>query len=251
MEKVRLQKFLADSGVASRRGAEKLIEAGTVLVNGKQVELGQKVDPMSDQVTVDGVPVRYKGEKRYIMLHKPRGVITTMQDERGRRCVAQLVVDVEQRIYPVGRLDRDSEGLLLMTNDGEFANRLMHPSGHVSKTYRVTVRPHIKEEQLSTLSGEMILDGYKIRPAQVTVLQEGEDRTVLQMVIQEGRNRQIRKMCETVGLEVIRLKRTAVGSVKLGMLQPGHWRDLTEAERGALTGQKKTASGVRRTKKNF
>ena len=165
------------------------------------------------------------------MLNKPRGYVTTMSDELGRKCVKELVEDVGAVVYPIGRLDRDSEGLLLLTNDGEFANHIMHPSKHISKTYRVTVRSSVSAEQIEKLSdGAIVIDEREVLPAEIHVLEKSETRSVLQMTIFEGRNRQIRKMCEAVGLEVARLKRTAVGSVKLGMLRTGDWRELSEDE---------------------
>jgi 23S rRNA pseudouridine2605 synthase len=174
------------------------------------------------------------------MLHKPRGYVTTMSDELGRRCVKELVEDAPERVYPIGRLDKDSEGLLLMTNDGDFANLIMHPSHHVSKTYRVTVRPAVSDEQLTQLSSGVEIDGKKTAPAVIHVLEKEPGRVVLQITIHEGRNRQIRKMCEAVGLEVARLKRTTVGPLKLGMLQPGEWRELKPAEVGMLRNAVKT-----------
>ena len=164
------------------------------------------------------------------MLYKPRGFVTTMKDERDRSCVAELVSDIPERVYPVGRLDRESEGLLLMTNDGEFANAMMHPSYHVPKTYRVTVRPGVTEDQLTSLAAGVMIDDRMTAPAGVRVLTQEEGRVVLEIVLCEGRNRQIRKMCEQLGLEVARLKRTAVGTLRLGMLHPGKWRELTADE---------------------
>ena len=234
-EKIRLQKILADCSVASRRGSEAIIAAGRVTVNGVRAKVGDKADPEKDKILLDGEPiVRTKERNVYIMLHKPRGFITTMSDEMGRKCVSQLVEDVGVRVFPVGRLDRDSEGLLLFTNDGEFANMMMHPSMHVSKTYRVTVREHINEDQLTALASGIMVDGKKTLPADIKVLIQDVDRTVMQIILREGRNRQIRKMCEEVGLTVIRLKRLSVGTVKLGMLQPGKWRELTKEEIASL-----------------
>ena len=239
MEKqgIRIQKVLSEHGIASRRKAEELIQRGKVTVNGHPALLGQRINPKRDVVAVEGERV-YLGDKQkkyYIMLHKPRGYVTTMSDEQGRRCVKDLVSDIPARVYPVGRLDRNSEGLLLMTNDGAFANAIMHPSHHVSKTYRVTVRPDITEEQLAHLSvGVEIEPGVITGEAAVQVLSKEPGRVVLQMTIYEGHNRQIRRMCEAVGLEVVRLKRTSVGPVKLGMLQPGRHRELTPAELTAL-----------------
>ncbi len=233
-DKIRLQKYMADCGIASRRKSEELIASGKVKVNGKVASIGDKVDPKKDKVSVEGQAVRAETEFRYIMLNKPRGFITTMSDERGRKCVAELVSDVGVRVFPVGRLDKDSEGLLLLTNDGEFANNLTHPSKHVPKTYRVTVRPAINEEILNHLMTGIMIDGKTTLPAQVKVLTQEPDRVVLEIVICEGRNRQIRKMCEAEGLTVARLKRTAVGPVKLGMLKQGAWRDLTPQELKSL-----------------
>ncbi|MGN0557795.1 MAG: pseudouridine synthase [Acutalibacteraceae bacterium] len=231
-EPVRLQKFLSECGVCSRRKAEELIIGGKVRVNGRIASIGDKIQPRSDKVTVGGTPVTSKGiERRYIMLHKPRGFVTTMSDERDRKCVKMLTEDVGERVYPVGRLDKNSEGLLLMTNDGGFANMMMHPSCHVPKTYRVTVRPPLTDEQLVALTEGVVLDdGYKTHPADVTVAVSEAERIVMIITIYEGKNRQIRRMCEAVGLELIRLKRIAVGEVRLGMLAQGKWRDLTEQE---------------------
>jgi 23S rRNA pseudouridine2605 synthase len=228
--KVRLQKYLSECGVASRRKAEDLIVAGKVKVNGKPASIGDKIDPNRDTVVVAGKKIKKTKKNTYIMLHKPRGFITTLSDEMGRKCVAQLVEDVGTRVYPVGRLDRDSEGLLLLTDDGEFANALTHPTRHVPKTYRVTVRPTITEEQITALTTGIEIDGRMTMPSEVRVLEKKEGRVVLEIIIYEGRNRQIRKMCDSLGLEVARLKRTQIGSVKLGMLKQGDWRNLTEEE---------------------
>lgn len=227
---VRLQKVLAEQGVASRRKSEELIAAGEVTVNGAAARLGEKVDPKRDRICVRGKPLAFGRREITVMLYKPRGIVTTMKDEKGRNCVAGLVTDIPERVYPVGRLDRESEGLLLMTNDGEFANAMTHPSHHVPKNYRVTVRPRVTEDQLASLSAGMMIDGRMTAPAQVRVLVREEGRTVLEIVLREGRNRQIRKMCEQLGLEVARLKRTAVGTLRLGMLRPGKWRELSGDE---------------------
>lgn len=244
-EKVRLQKFMSECGVASRRKSEELIESGKVRVNGAAASLGDKINPKKDTVTVSGKKIVKQKEHKYIMLHKPRGFITTMSDEMERKCVAQLISDVPQRVYPVGRLDRESEGLLLFTNDGEFANALTHPKKHVSKTYRVTVRPGVTDEQLSAITEGIIIDDRKTAPAEVRVVTKEDNRVVLEIILYEGRNRQIRKMCEQLDLEVARLKRTAIGSVKLGMLKQGDWRDLTEDEVRKLM----IAAGLERKKK--
>lgn len=229
-EPIRLQKFISQCGVASRRKAEELILQGKVKINGKTAVLGDKVTA-DDKVFVSGKRlVAPKARYRYIMLHKPRGFITTMSDERGRRCVAELVADVGERVYPIGRLDKDSEGMLVFTNDGEFANKVMHPRNSIYKYYRVTVRPSIDEEQLVKLETGVEIDGQKTAPAIVHVVHKEEGRVVLEMILHEGKNREIRRMCEAVGLEVARLKRTQIGGVKLGMLKQGSWRDLTDQE---------------------
>lgn len=233
--KIRLQKYLSENGIASRRKSEELILAGKVKVNGRVASIGDKVDPVRDKVTVGGKRVVRTKTKMYIMLHKPRGYVTTMRDELGRKCVSELVEDAGVRLFPVGRLDRNSEGLLLMTNDGAFANLLTHPSRHVSKVYRVTVREKVTEEQLTTLTEGIMLDGSKTLPCEVHVIDRDDNRTVLQFVLFEGRNRQIRRMCEAVGLTVIRLKRTEITGVKLGMLPQGKWRELNEKEMRHLT----------------
>lgn len=228
--KIRLQKFLSEAGIASRRKAEEMIRSGLVKVNGKIANIGDSVDPKTDSVSVGGKKVRKENSLRYILLNKPRGYVTTTDDDLGRKCVLELVSGVKERIYPVGRLDRISEGALILTNDGEFANAMMHPSRHVPKTYRVTVRPGITSEQVDILSTGVDIDGRMTAPADVRVLSKEEGRAVLEIVLYEGRNRQIRRMCEALELEVARLKRTAVGSVKLGMLKTGEWRDLTPQE---------------------
>ena len=218
MEKIRLQKIIADVGISSRRKAEELIEKGAVLVNGKRAKLGDKADPSRDKITVAGreIKIQSNTKKYYIMLHKPRGYITTASDEGGRKCVTELVEDVPARLFHVGRLDRESEGLLFMTNDGDFANMITHPSTHFAKTYRVTVRPRVTEEQLTKLTTGVIIDGRESLPASVRVIKGEQDRTVLEIVLEEGRNRQIRKMCEAVGLEVARLKRRTLNTLNIG-----------------------------------
>lgn len=228
--KVRLQKYMADNGIASRRKCEEMIEQGLVKVNGNRAHIGDKVDPKRDKVTVSGKRISVQDKMKYILLHKPRGYITTMQDEQGRKCVAELVSDVGTRIYPVGRLDRESEGLLLMTNDGAFSNAMTHPARHVPKTYRVTIRPQITDEQINAFHNGIEIDGRMTAPAGLRVIEKTEGRVVCEVILYEGRNRQIRRMFEELGIEVARLKRTAVGSVKLGMLAPGKWRELTEEE---------------------
>ena len=232
MDGIRLQKVIAESGLCSRRKAEELIEEGRVKVNGHKAVIGQKINPKKDVVLVDGEKLNKRNRRQnvYIMLNKPRGYVTTMSDERGRKCVAELVADIPERVYPVGRLDRDSEGMLLFTNDGDFANKIMHPKKDVYKVYRVTVRPAVTDEMIAEFSDGMMLDGRKTAPAEVRVISRQEGRVVLEILLREGRNRQIRRMCEMLGLEVARLRRVAIGQVKLGMLKKGDWRDLTPEE---------------------
>lgn len=235
MEKIRIQKMIADSGYCSRRKAEELISKGKVKLNGHPVKLGDKCG-YQDIVTVDGERLYMPRRKNfvYIMMNKPRGYVTTVSDELDRRCVMDLLDGVGERVYPVGRLDRNSEGLLLFTNDGDFANSIMHPSRHISKTYRVTVRPDVDDEQLIRLSEGIEIDGRKTMPATVVVKEKLPGRVVMLITIKEGRNRQIRKMCEAVGLEVARLRRISVGPLRLGMLKPGTWRELTAEELRAI-----------------
>lgn len=230
-EAIRLQKYLSECGYCSRRKAEELIAAGKVKINGHPARLGDKVRLNGDLVTVRGQKIRRPDTGRvYLMLHKPRGFVSTMQDELGRKCVADLVSDAPARVYPAGRLDKDSEGLLLFSSDGEFVNAMTHPSHHVEKRYRVTVRPPVTDEQLQAMEKGIIIDGRKTAPCEIHRLIEEDTRIVLEFVLHEGRNRQIRKMCETTGLQLIRLKRFAVGNLKLGMLPVGKWRLLTDRE---------------------
>ncbi|MBQ2676522.1 MAG: rRNA pseudouridine synthase [Clostridia bacterium] len=227
----RLQKYLSRCGVASRRKAEEMIAAGKVKINGRPAGIGDKINPRKDVVTIGTQRIKPQSQRKYIMLHKPRGFVTTMNDEFDRKCITMLTDDVGERVYPVGRLDKNSEGLLLLTNDGEFANMMMHPSCHVPKTYRVTVRPPMSDVQLSSLiNGVKLDDGYVTQPADVTISLQEDNRIVLIMTIYEGKNRQIRRMCESVGLQLIRLKRIAIGEVRLGMLPQGKWRDLSDTE---------------------
>lgn len=228
--KIRLQKFLSEAGVASRRKSEELIAQGAVRVNNRTAKIGDSVDPVRDTVTVHGRRVNRINETRYILLNKPRGYVTTTDDDLGRKCVTELVSDIKIRLYPVGRLDRVSEGALILTNDGDFANAIMHPSKHVPKTYRVTVKSDVTKSMIEALSGGIELDGRMTAPADVHIIDKSEGRTVLEIVLYEGRNRQIRRMCESLGLEVVRLKRVAIGNVKLGTLPVGRYRELTEKE---------------------
>ena len=226
----RIQKIIASRGVASRRKAEAMIVAGRVSCNGRICLLGESADPDIDTILVDGKPLPSAGEKTYIMLHKPRGYVTTTSDEKGRKNATQLVADCGQRVYPVGRLDMDSEGLLLFTNDGEFANRLMHPKHEVNKTYLVLVDGY-SETAFQKLCQPVTLDGYTIaRPTVRFLSHEGNGNAKLEVVIHEGRNRQVRRMCDMAGMRVMRLIRIAEGELQLGNLPAGKWRTLTDEE---------------------
>lgn len=227
--KERLQKLISAAGVASRRQAEQMISAGRVSVNGKTAGLGDSADPDTDEIIVDGAMLKKPGEKRCILLNKPRGYVTTLSDEKGRKTVLDLTKDVGTRVYPVGRLDLNSDGLLLLTNDGALANAIMHPRNAVRKTYRTVVSGDVKAA-LPILRAPMEIDGYRIRPAEAAVVEDG----VLEITICEGRNRQIRKMCAAAGLRVVRLTRISEGPIRLGDLPPGAWRDLSEEELDSL-----------------
>lgn len=224
---LRIQKYISECGAMSRRAAERQIEAGEVTVNGRPATIGEKIDPTRDRVCVCGEPIGREARTITVMLNKPTGYITTLSDERGRRCVAELVEHFGVRLNPVGRLDKASEGLLLFTNDGELLNRLTHPRYSLPKLYHVTVGGEVSEEQLSRLRSPMVIEGYRIRPVECEVISSDDRRTVLAMTLHEGRNRQIRRMCEQVGLSVHRLIRVAVGQIKLGGLRPGDCRLLT------------------------
>lgn len=231
--KERIQKILASRGVASRRKAEEMIAAGRVSCNGRVCQVGDSADAMVDEILLDGHPIPEKREYMYIMLHKPRGYVTTLSDEKGRKNVAQLVAGCGARVYPVGRLDMDSEGLLLLTNDGNFANYLMHPKHEIDKTYRVTVRGY-SDSGLEQLKKPIELDGYRIRPPFVSAVNVRNDKAELLVTIHEGRNRQVRRMCDAAGMQVLRLVRISEGNVKLGNLPVGTWRHLTGDELAAL-----------------
>ena len=237
MEKIRLQKFFTDCGILSRRAAEAEIAAGRVKVNGERAEIGQKIDPSTDVVEYKGkvLSVSEKPRFTYIMLNKPRGYLSSVTDDRGRACVTELVKDANLRLYPVGRLDMDSEGLLLLTDDGEFANQLTHPRHEIPKIYHVTLSKVLSKEELSALRAPMELDGYRLQPVSVKKLAPD----TIQMNLYEGRNRQIRRMCEATGLKVIRLQRIAIGDLRLGELPLGKWRELTPDEVQYLTTCKK------------
>lgn len=235
--KERLQKLIASAGLCARRTAEEWIAAGRVCVNGAVASLGDRADPETDTVTVDGAPLPGKPGAVYLMLHKPRGYVTTLSDEYGRRTAAELVADCGVRVYPVGRLDRDSEGLLLFTNDGELAQRVLHPRHQVDKVYLVTVRGDIRgaAERLMAITQ---LDGEPIAPAQAAEVTRHEGQAVLRVTIHQGKNRQVRRMCAQIGLHVVRLQRIQEDSLLLGDLPAGKWRYLTDQELQGLRGRR-------------
>ncbi len=235
MDSVKLQKYFSDCGIMSRRAAEEEIKKGKVRVNGVTAELGLRIMPNEDTVEYNGRRILpLTSDKTYIMLNKPRGFVTTLSDEHGRHTVADLTQNVGVRVFPVGRLDMDSDGLLLLTNDGALTEKLTHPRHEIPKIYCVTVKGAPSEEALSTLRSPLTLDGYKIQPVKVEVLNQAASQnatdTILKMTLFEGRNRQIRKMCEQAGLKISRLSRVAIGNITLGSLAVGSWRHLTEAE---------------------
>ncbi len=230
----RIQKRISASGLMSRRAAEKAIASGRVTVNGRRAFPGDLAEP-EDVIRVDGKALPQQDEKLYVMLNKPRGTVTTMHDEKGRRNVSELVRINGARLYPVGRLDMDSEGLLLMTNDGDFANRVMHPSHEVDKIYLAWVQGEDLDASVEKLRMPMEIDSYQISPAAAAILQRFPDGGLLQITIHEGRNRQVRKMCAQVGLKVKRLVRIEEGGVRLGRLESGKWRFLTQEEVKILT----------------
>ena len=229
----RLQKILSARGIASRRKAEEMIQAGRVYCNGAVAQLGMTADPDRDVILVDGKPLPAASDYIYLMLHKPRGYVTTLSDEKGRKNAAMLVADCGVRVYPVGRLDMDSEGLLLFTNDGDFANALMHPKHEVDKTYDTWITGY-SADGFARLQLPVTLDGYTIKPPKVRLVKAEGDRALLRITIHEGRNRQVRRMCELAGMRVNRLKRIAEGSLRLGDLPLGKWRRLTADEVAAL-----------------
>ena len=239
MEKIRLQKYFTDCGIMSRRAAEAEIAAGNVKVNGEVAEIGQKITPYVDKVEYKGRAIKpRKGvTHKYVMLNKPRGFVTTLSDEKGRKCVSELVEGVGARIYPIGRLDYNSEGLLLFTDDGEFANALTHPRHEIPKYYHVRVGGEIKREKIKELENVTEIEGVKILPVKCELVSASETSSIIEMCLYEGKNRQIRKMCEKVGLSVLRLKRIAIGALELGELGTGKWRYLDKEEVDYLKGQ--------------
>lgn len=231
----RLQKLISQAGIASRRAAEEMILAGRVAVNGAVVtELGSKADPSVDSITVDGKPVKPASQHLYILLNKPAGFMTTLDDPEGRQVVTDLLPEIRERVYPVGRLDYNTEGLLLLTNDGDWANRLMHPRHEIEKEYHVRVRGKVHQSQIDQLRNGVELEGRATAPAKVQLIKDGEQNDWLSITIHEGRNRQVRRMCEAVSLSVVRLKRVRYGALEMRGLKPGQYRLLTEAEARAL-----------------
>lgn len=234
MESVKLQKYVAECGLMSRRAAEKEIEAGNFEVNGVVANLGMRIDPQNDAVTYKGKSVvAESGRKVYIMLYKPKGVVTTMNDEKGRKNVKDIV-DVGLRVYPVGRLDLNSEGLLLMTNDGELTNAITHPSREIQKVYNVTIKGKISNEELDRLRATKELDGEKIAPVGVELITRGETQSVVKFILTEGKNREIRRICEKVGVGISKLKRVSLGPIHIGNLKSGEYRELNSSELRAL-----------------
>lgn len=229
--KERVQKIIAAAGVTSRRAAEELILAGRVAVNGEVVsELGTRADAATDCITVDGTPVKPAEKFYYVLLHKPAGYVTSLKDPQGRQVVTELVKDVAARLFPVGRLDYNSEGLLLLTNDGAWANRLMHPRHQVDKEYHVRVRGKADPQQIRRLGEGVELEDGPVAGATVRLLKADQNNDWLSITIREGRNRQVRRMCAAVGLSVVRLRRIRYGSLTLGGLKPGEYRLLGSAE---------------------
>ena len=230
-EQQRLQKYISECGIMSRRAAEEEILKGHFTVNGETAQLGCKVVPKKDTVLYRGREIKSeKSRDIYIMLNKPRGYVTTLSDEKGRHIVTELTRDIEERIYPVGRLDMDSEGLLILTNDGELTNILTHPGHEVGKVYHVKVDSEIDSDTLKKFRMPMQIDGYDLKPVDVEIITRKNGYTMLRMELFEGRNRQIRKMCESLGLNVLSLVRISIGPISLGNLPTGKWRYLTKSQ---------------------
>lgn len=229
---IRINKMFSICGIMSRRATEKAILEKRIKVNEKVAQIGMKINPEKDKIEFDGriIKLNKPFPKIYLMLNKPRGYISSLKDEHSRRTVADLLTGIGTRVYNIGRLDRNSEGLLLFTNDGEFANKIMHPKNKIVKRYKVTVSPKINETQLTKLGSELIIDREKIIPAEVSIDKEYEDRTILNIAIKQGKNQQIRKMCKITGLNVKKLKRVSIGQLKLGMLAVGRFRYLKAEE---------------------
>lgn len=231
MDEIRIQKFLSECGVCSRRSAEKAILEGRVTINMQEAQIGMKIDPSKDTVRFDGRTVSKKRGTHcvYIMLNKPEGYVTTLSDDKGRKTVAELIKGVGERVYPVGRLDMSSEGLLILTNDGELTNKLTHPRHKIPKVYIVTIQTLVQHEKIAELASVNEIDGQKIMPVECMIEKYNQTSTSVKMTLYEGKNRQIRKMCEKVGLNIKRLKRIAVGEIKLDVPK-GKWRYLDKEE---------------------
>ena len=231
MNSIKLQKYFSDCAIMSRRAAEEEIEKGRVTVNGEKATLGLRIDPDTDVILYNGKRILpQNSEKTYIILNKPRGILTTLSDEKGRKTVVSLLSGLSNRVYPVGRLDMDSDGLLILTDDGELTNRLTHPRHQIPKIYHVTVSGKPTPEQLTLLRSPLVIDGYRIQPVKTTVIKSDHSSTVLEMTLFEGRNRQIRKMCQAAELKISRLSRVAIGKIGIGSLEVGKWRYLTAEE---------------------
>ena len=240
MDSIKLQKYFSDCGILSRRAAEEEIKQGKVTVNGERAFLGMRIFPDVDVVVYKGARViAQSGEKLYILLNKPRGIVTTLSDEKGRPTVLSLISGLGARVYPVGRLDIDSDGLLLLTNDGALTNKLTHPRHKIPKIYNVTVKGEVTEGALTLLSSPLVIDGYKIQPVEVEIIKKEPSQTILKMTLYEGRNRQIRKMCALADLKITRLTRVALGNIALGSLEVGKWRFLTKSETDYLLRESK------------
>ena len=240
MDSIKLQKYFSDCGILSRRAAEEEIKQGKVTVNGEVAFLGMRIFPDVDVVVYKGARVLAQSkEKLYILLNKPRGIVTTLSDEKGRPTVLSLISGLGARVYPVGRLDIDSDGLLLLTNDGALTNKLTHPRHKIPKIYNVTVKGEVTEGALTLLSSPLVIDGYKIQPVEVEIIKKEPSQTILKMTLYEGRNRQIRKMCALADLKITRLTRVALGNIALGSLEVGKWRFLTQSETDYLLRESK------------
>ena len=240
MDSIKLQKYFSDCGILSRRAAEEEIKQGKVTVNGEAAFLGMRISPDVDVVIYKGARVLAQSEEKlYILLNKPRGIVTTLSDEKGRPTVLSLISGLGVRVYPVGRLDIDSDGLLLLTNDGALTNKLTHPRHKIPKIYNVTVKGEVTEGALTLLSSPLVIDGYKIQPVKVEIIKKEPSQTILKMTLYEGRNRQIRKMCALADLKITRLTRVALGNIALGSLEVGKWRFLTQSETDYLLRESK------------
>lgn len=240
MDSIKLQKYFSDCGILSRRAAEEEIKQGKVTVNGEAAFLGMRISPDVDVVIYKGARVLAQSEEKlYILLNKPRGIVTTLSDEKGRPTVLSLISGLDARVYPVGRLDIDSDGLLLLTNDGALTNKLTHPRHKIPKIYNVTVKGEVTEGALTLLSSPLVIDGYKIQPVKVEIIKKEPSQTILKMTLYEGRNRQIRKMCALADLKITRLTRVALGNIALGSLEVGKWRFLTKSETDYLLRESK------------